>query len=177
MIQNACHFAEYANDVCNVNVLYLDKNDIQYPNIDDSVYVHGTLKVHQVKRINKWSVEFFFNSQYKKNSEMLRKISYGQLVSGVNNFNSNDTDADEIDKVEPEVELTPQVGDVVIVKYASKQKMLSYVSVIQSVIENQYHVQYMKKSGEKTFTLKEGDCVVVSKNNIVSTIKNFKLNT
>ena len=34
-----------------------------------------------------------------------------------------------------------------------------------------------KKSFEKTFTLKEGDCDVVSKNNIVSTIKKFKLNT
>ena len=140
VIQNVCHFAEYGNDVCNVNVLYLDKNDIQYPNIDDSDYVHGTLKVHQVKRINEQSIEFFFNSQYKKNSEMLRKISYGQLVSGVNNFNWNDTDADEIDKVEPEVELTPQVRDVVIVKYVSKFKILSYMGVIQSVIENQYQV-------------------------------------
>ena len=35
----------------------------------------------------------------------------------------------------------------------------------------------MKKSCGKTFTLKEGDCDVVSKNNIASTIKNFKLNT
>ena len=116
MIQNACHFAKYANDVCNVNVLYLDKHDIQYPNIDDSVYVHGTLNVHQVKRINEQPIEFFFNSQYKKNSEMLRKISYEQLVSGVNNFDSNNTDTDEIDKVEPEVELAPQVADVVILE-------------------------------------------------------------
>ena len=145
--------------------------------VDDSVYVHGTLKVHQVKRINEQSIEFFFNSQYKKNSEMLRKISYGQLVSGVNNFNSNDTDADEIDKVEPEVELIPQVGDVVIIEYTSKHKMLFYMGVIQSVIENQYQVQYMKTSAEKIFTLKEGDCDVLSKNSIVSTIKNFKLNT
>ena len=50
------------------------------------------------------------------------------------------------------------------------------MGVIQSVIENQYQVQYMKKDGEKTFTLK-GDCDVVSKNNIASTIKNFKLDT
>ena len=57
VIQNSCHFAEYANNVCNVNALYLDKNDIQYPNIDDSVYVHGTLKVHQVKRINELSIK------------------------------------------------------------------------------------------------------------------------
>ena len=51
------------------------------------------------------------------------------------------------------------------------------MGVIQSVIENQYQVQYMKKSREKTFRLKEGDCYVVSNNNIASTIKNFKLNT
>ena len=63
------------------------------------------------------------------------------------------------------------------VEYAPKRKMLSYVGVIQSVIENKYQVQYMKKGGEKTFTLKEGDCVVVSKNNIASTIKNCKLDT
>ena len=55
--------------------------------------------------------------------------------------------------------------------------MLPYMGVIQSAIENQYRVQYMKKSGEKIFTLKKGDCDVVSKNNIASTIKNFKLNT
>ena len=56
--------------------------------------------------------------------------------------------------------------------------MLPYMGVIQSVIENQYQAQYMKKkSGEKTFPLKEGDCNVVSKNNIVTNIKKFKLNT
>lgn len=31
-----------------------------------------------------------------------------------------------------------------------------------------------EKSGEKTFTLKECDCDVLSKNNIASTVKNFK---
>ena len=58
--------------------------------------------------------------------------------------------------------------------------MLPYMGVIQSVIENQYQVQYMKKKkkdGEKTFPLKEGDFDVVSKNNIVTNIKKFKLNT
>ena len=41
------------------------------------------------------------NSRYKKNSEMLRKISYGLLVIGITSFSPNDTDAHEIDKVEP----------------------------------------------------------------------------
>ena len=80
---------------------------------------------------------------------MLRKISYGQLVSGVNNFNSNDTDAGEINKVEPEVKLTPQFEDVAILEYALKRKILSYMGVIESVIENQYQVKYMKKVVEK----------------------------
>ena len=80
MIQNAWHFAEHVNEVCNVNVLHLDENDIQYPNIDGKVYVHWTLKFHPVKRVNEQSIEFLFNSQYKKDSEMLRQISYGKLV-------------------------------------------------------------------------------------------------
>ena len=74
------------------------------------------------------------------------------------------------------MELTPKVGDVVIVEYASKSNMLSYMGVIQSVIENQYQV-HLKKVVKKPFTLKEGDCDVVSKNNIASTIKNVTLNT
>ena len=71
---------------------------------------------------------------------MLRKISYKQLVIEVTDFSPNNTDADEINKVEPKKELTLQVGDVVIIEYATKCKMLSYMDLIQSVIENQYQV-------------------------------------
>ena len=70
MQKNAC-------DVYIVNVLYLNKNDIKYANIVDSVYKHGKLKFHHVKRTNEESIKFFFNSQYKKNLEMSRKICYG----------------------------------------------------------------------------------------------------
>ena len=102
MVQNVSHFADYANEICNVNLLYFDKNNIQYPNIDGSIYVHVTLKAHQVKIIIVQSIEFFFNSQCKNNSKLLRKISYRQLVSGVTDFSPNDVVADEINTVEPE---------------------------------------------------------------------------
>ena len=71
---------------------------------------------------------------------MLRKISYEQLVIEATDFSPNDTDADEINKVGSKEELTLQVGDVVIIDYATKCKMLSYMGLIQSVIENQYQV-------------------------------------
>ena len=45
-----------------------------------------------------WTVHWvFFNSQCKKKSEMLIKISHRQLVSGVTDFSPNNTDANEID--------------------------------------------------------------------------------
>ena len=43
VIQNARHFATYSDENCNVNVLYLDKIEVQSPNIYDSSYIAGTL--------------------------------------------------------------------------------------------------------------------------------------
>ena len=57
-----------------------------------------------------------------------------------------------------EVELSPQVGNIVVVKYETKRKVLSYLGVVQSVDEEgKFQVQYLKRSGEKTYTLKEDD--------------------
>ena len=73
VIQDANHFSSYASKTCNVNIMYLDKAEILNHNVDDSLYIPGTLKVHQVKRINENTVEFYYNSQYKKPSEILKK--------------------------------------------------------------------------------------------------------
>ena len=59
----------------------------------------------------------------KRIQKELRKISYRQLDSGIYDFSPNYTDADGINKVEPDEELTPQVGYIVIVEYATKRKM------------------------------------------------------
>ena len=47
-------------------MIYLDKSEVQIPDVNDSSYVPGTLKVHQVKRVDENTVEFYYNSQYKK---------------------------------------------------------------------------------------------------------------
>ena len=66
VIQNASHFCSYASNVSHVNMIYLDKSEVQIPDVNDSSYVPGTLKVHQVKRVDENTVEFYYNSQYKK---------------------------------------------------------------------------------------------------------------
>lgn len=69
MIQNAHHFAEDATQDGNVNVWYLQKPDIQCPDVDNCIYIHGLLKVHQVKRTNEDSVKFYHISQYRSTKE------------------------------------------------------------------------------------------------------------
>ena len=52
----------------------------------------------------------------------------------------------------------PQVGNVVVVKYATKKRALTYLGIVQSVTEeDKCHIQYLKRSGGKTFSLKEVD--------------------
>ena len=40
-------------------------------------YILETLKTDQVKRISNNELEYFYNSQYKKKSELLMKVKYG----------------------------------------------------------------------------------------------------
>ena len=60
--QNASHFCSYASSVSHVTMIYLDKSEVQIPDGNDSSYVPGTLKVHQVKRVDENTVEFYYNS-------------------------------------------------------------------------------------------------------------------
>ena len=66
VIQNANHFCSSASNISHVNMIYLDKSEVQIPDNNDSSYVPETLKVHQVKRVDENTVEFYYNSQYKK---------------------------------------------------------------------------------------------------------------
>ena len=151
MIESAKHFADYAQKVCNINVLYLASSEINSLLVNDSCYIPGTLKIHhQVRRVTANEVEFYYNSQYKKASEMLSKVLY--LQTEVNKSNSDDDEEENILQANTSL----QVGDVV-VKYETKRKVLTYLGVVQSVNGEFLQVQYLKGSVGKTFTLKEGD--------------------
>ena len=72
----------------------------------------------------------------------------------------------------------PQVGNVVVVKYATKKRALTYLGIVQSVAEeDKCYIQYLKRSGGKTFSLKEGDIDIVDVNNILVVLTNFSVNS
>ena len=72
----------------------------------------------------------------------------------------------------------PQVGNVVVVKYATKKRALTYLGIVQSFTEeDKCHIQYLKRSGGKTFSLEEGDIDIVDVNNILAVLTNFFVNS
>ena len=72
----------------------------------------------------------------------------------------------------------PQVGNVVVLKYATNKRALTYIGIVQSVIEeDKCQVQYLNRSSDKTFSLKEGDMGIVDVNNILVVLRNFSVNS
>ena len=54
-----------------------------------------------------------------------------------------------------------QVGNVSVAKYATKKRTLTYLGIVRSVIEeDKCQVQYLKRNGGKTFSLKEGEWIL-----------------
>ena len=51
------------------------------PNLEDSVYNPGSLKIHHVCSINAYQIEFYKNSNYKKAAEQLPSVTYDDFVS------------------------------------------------------------------------------------------------
>ena len=71
-----------------------------------------------------------------------------------------------------------QVGNVAVVRYATKKWALTYLGIVQSVTEeDKCHIIYLKRSGGKTFSLKEGDIDIVDVNNILAVLTNFSVNS
>ena len=66
VIQDASHFVMYTSDTSKVNVMYLARSEILCPNVDDSIYVYGTLKIHHMKRVSISTVEFYLKLPIQK---------------------------------------------------------------------------------------------------------------
>ena len=56
-----------------------------------------------------------------------------------------------------EKSLSPQIGNIIVVNYATKEKILRYIGVVPLTSGETFYVQYLKNSGGKTFSLKLGD--------------------
>ena len=67
---------------------------------------------------------------------------------------------------------------MIVVKYATKRRAFTYLGILQSVTEeDKCHIQYLTRSGGKTFSLKEGDRDIVDVNNIFAILTNFSVNS
>ena len=62
--------------MANINVLYLDKSEVSSPNVEDSIPIYGTLKIHHVNRVNIDYLEFYYNSRHKKESKLLNSANF-----------------------------------------------------------------------------------------------------
>ena len=170
IIKDAMNFTEYANKVCKVQVEYLDKSEVVSVDLSDAIHVYGTLKVHHVDRISIAELEFYLNSPYKNEAEILTSIQYqkDKVLS-----RSDEQSIVPADVIDFQALKSPPVGDVIIVKYATKKKVLTYLAVVQSVNDDEFSVQFLKSSGAKTYSIKEGDTDVVKAEDIVNIIHKF----
>ena len=79
IINNAFEFAEYGDKNTDICVYYIDKADIIIPNVDDAIYVKGTLGVHHVERSSNNVISFYEFSNYKtKSTKLLQELSYSE---------------------------------------------------------------------------------------------------
>ena len=168
-----------------IQVEYLDKPDILVPKLDDAIYIKGTLQTHYLERVGKSKVNFYYNSTYKKSSSLLKAVNY-VLAS------TPDSDLEELDKPsenekdEPFTEAVDQhdalevtIGNIVVVLYKLRKKQLKYLGVVQNIAGDCVSVQYLKCSGGKIFSIRDGDFDDCSCRHIKTVIKEgkFTMNT
>ena len=140
-----------------------------------ATYAKSGRKFKRIKRISNNKLEFFYNSQYKKKSELFMKVKYGSNEasgSTEEHFPTHKTFQKSSEK-----SLCHQIGDIIIVNYTTVRKVLIYLGVVQPTNGENFHVQYLKSSGGKTLSLKIGYEDEVTAESILPVMKTFSVNT
>lgn len=70
--------------------MYLDTKDIESPDLTDSIYTHGTLKVHHVRRLTPNLIDLYLNSTFNKSSDVFKSLTWDEK-----NGEEEDDDDDE----------------------------------------------------------------------------------
>ena len=63
------------------------------------------------------------------------------------------------------------IGSIVVEAYKVKKKLLKYLGVVQNIKHEYISVQFLKRSGEKTFSVRVGDLDDCSQENTKAVIK------
>ena len=69
------------------------------------------------------------------------------------------------------------VGDVILVHCAIGKRNLYYLGVIQHISEDDIFAQFLKRSGEKSFTIKDGDTDTIYKENVLLKLNSVSVNS
>ena len=62
-------------------------------------------------------------------------------------------------------------------RYAVGKRNLYYVDVIQHISHDDIFVQFLKRSGEKTFTIKDGDTDTIYKESMLLKLSSVSVNS
>ena len=67
--------------------------------------------------------------------------------------------------------INPLPRCLAVIEYKVARKALRYLGLVQNIDENEYYyIQFLKKSGETTFTVKVGDKDMITKDKIIKVI-------
>ena len=119
VLNTAAEFAQAANSLCDVNVIYLDKSDVLYPYLGDTIQVNGILQVHHIERFSAAGTKF----KLTKNSPYIPRDSDEETFITVDYSNSEEQ-IEEEEEIEEQIEVTTNprvytyhVDEMVIVNY------------------------------------------------------------
>ena len=178
-----------ANDKLDINVAYLDKAEITAVNVKDSVPVPGTLTIHHVEQVSSNFIELYKNSNYKVPSKVVKSIQYqdnSSITKGLKPAAESSVGTSKLPEISSSslsnnegiaTSFTNNVGDVILAHYAVRKRNLYYLGVIQHIWHDDIFVQFLKRSGEKTFTIKDGDNDTVAKENVLLKLNSVCVNS
>ena len=141
----------------------------------DLVPVPGTLTIHHVERVSSNLIELYKNLNYKVPSRVVKSIQYQEnssirkglkaaAGSSVGPSKVPETSSSYLSNNEGiATSFRNNAGDVILVRYAVEKRNLYYLGVIQHISHDYIFVQIIKRSGEKTFTIKDGDTDSIQK--------------
>ena len=185
IINTAREFADAANNFTKIEVVYVDKSEIEHPEVDDAPPITGTLKIHHVKRTGE-HLDFKINSPYFVTDEpTFKKQCYGaedidvsiddQPSTSGNENVSTATSSEPTQAINQIVEL--KVGEFYRVKYQFQNKKGDTVPKIlmaqmDSIDNNGAKCTFLKcvsqLKGKNMFELDVSVSDIVSLDNILS---------
>ena len=154
--------ANYTDSILQIKAEYFDSSEITAFDLDDAIYVNGTLQIHHLESVIKSRKKFFFNSTYKKPSNVLTEVDYDSSstkdfefeVTGSSGAKTEDdcktTLSNECETIDIDIR------SIAVAAYTVKKKLFKYLGVVQNIKSKYISAQFLKMQwGENIFCKSE----------------------